>query len=279
MSDLVPYEASNGAALALPTAWESQMHLCETLARSGLIPAALRGKPSDILIIMMTGHELGLGPMLALRSIYVVDGKPTLSADLAAALILRSTACGEFRCVESTEQKAAVVARRRDQSEPTRIEYSLADAKLAGLVGKQNWTRHPKAMLRARAILAAGRLVFPDLLAGVYDPDELDAAPMPAPRASVVHDAPPPTPSEDELTERLRASMLATTTVDELKAWSAAHAKDPQKRKKAIAKDYAAHMAALKEAADADAAKAAQDVENQNDAAYDEAKAEEDRES
>ena len=53
----------------------------------------------------------------------------------------------------------------------------MADAVTAGLAGGDNWRKHPKAMLRARALSAIARLVYPDLLLGVYDPDELTPQP------------------------------------------------------------------------------------------------------
>ena len=51
--------------------------LSDKLAKSALIPEALRNKPADVAVVLMTGAELGLGPMLSLRSIYVVKGKPS----------------------------------------------------------------------------------------------------------------------------------------------------------------------------------------------------------
>ena len=38
------------------------------VASSSLAPEALRGKPQDALLVLMTGRELGIGPMQALRS-------------------------------------------------------------------------------------------------------------------------------------------------------------------------------------------------------------------
>ena len=51
----------------------------------------------------------------------------------------------------------------------------MDDAKRAGLVKKDGWQFYPKAMLRARAITAGLRAVAPDIIAGIYDPEELGA--------------------------------------------------------------------------------------------------------
>jgi hypothetical protein len=147
--------------------------LSDKLAKSSLIPEALRGKPNDVAVILMTGAELGLGPMLALRSIYVVKGKPSLSADLMGALVQRSGLCEYLTLVESTGKVATYTTRRRGSPQPTTLSWTLAQAAAAGLTNSQTWKAYPDAMLRARCLSALVRVAYPDLLAGVYDPDEL----------------------------------------------------------------------------------------------------------
>jgi hypothetical protein len=52
----------------------------------------------------------------------------------------------------------------------------MEDAHRAGLSGKGPWKSYPAAMLRARAISAMARAMFPDALSGVvYTPEELGA--------------------------------------------------------------------------------------------------------
>jgi hypothetical protein len=146
--------------------------LSERLATSSLIPSSLQGRPSDVMVIVLTGQELGLSPMQSIRSINVIDGKPVLDAALIVALVKRSSACEEFRLVESTNERATYETRRRGESASTRMTYSLADAKAAGLSSKQNWQKHPAAMLRARCSAALGRAVYPDVVLNIYDQDE-----------------------------------------------------------------------------------------------------------
>ena len=47
-------------------------------------------RPEEAAFLLMTGRELGLSPMQSLRGIYVVSGKPVLSADLMVAAVRRS---------------------------------------------------------------------------------------------------------------------------------------------------------------------------------------------
>ena len=150
------------------------MQVADTLSKSGLIPRPLQQKPADVLVVLLTGQELGLGPMQALRSLHVIEGKAVASADLVAALCLRRPdVCEHLTVVESTPQQAVVSAKRKGSAAIT-IKITIEDAHRAGLVGKDNWKKWPAAMLRARAISHAARAAFPDLALGIYTEGEED---------------------------------------------------------------------------------------------------------
>jgi hypothetical protein len=145
-----------------------------SLAKSSLIPKHLRGHPADIWLILSMGQELGISPALALSSIHVIEGKPTLSADLMVAVTKSRGVCQSFRLIESTEERATYEAHRVGDPEPTRLTFTLEDAKKLDLLGKHNWKKQPKTMLRKRCKAALCREVFEDILAGFYDPEELE---------------------------------------------------------------------------------------------------------
>ena len=166
MTELVHADAFEPANMA------DAMTLATTLRQSRLVPAGLQS-PADVLVVLMTGRELGLPAMLSLRSIHVVDGRPTLSADVMHALAARSPACEYLRIVETTTERCVVETLRRGHPQPSRFVYTMEDASRAGLSGRGPWKKHPQAMLRARAISATCRAVYPDLLAGVYTPEEM----------------------------------------------------------------------------------------------------------
>jgi hypothetical protein len=155
-----------------PQGLEQAMQLAKTLATSGLMPNALKGKPQDILVTLITGHELGLSPMQAIRSIHIVQGRAVMSADLMVALAARSPACEWIRLTESTDKVATYEAKRRGAPEPVRLSFTIEQARIAGLASKDNWKNYPAAMLRARCSAAIVRAVFPDLALGVYEQDE-----------------------------------------------------------------------------------------------------------
>ena len=147
--------------------------LAHILADSGLVPKQMQGRPADVLLALLTGRALGLPAVLALSRIHIVEGRPVLAADAMLGLAMAHPACEYVALVESTNTTATYEARRRGAHVATRMSFTIEDAKVAGLAGRGNWAKYPAAMLRARAASAIARAVFPDVLAGVYDPDEM----------------------------------------------------------------------------------------------------------
>lgn len=157
--------------------------LAKLLVGSGLLGRNVV-RPEQAFTIIAAGRELGLTAMQSLRSIHIIEGKPTLSVDLIAALCKsRPDVCVYFRMVESTAERATYETQRKGEPSPTRMSWTIQEAKDAGLVGKDNWRKYPAAMLRARCITALARAVYPDLAMGLYDPDEIDTTSSP-PQAS-----------------------------------------------------------------------------------------------
>lgn len=132
-------------------------------------------------MIIMTGHELGLSPMQSLRGIYIVSGKPVLSADLMVAVVRRSGLCSSWRVVVSTPEQCTIITIRQGETEPSSRTWTLADAKRAGITGKGTWSAYPATMLRHRCASDLAREVYPDVLMGLYDPEELSAESAPEP--------------------------------------------------------------------------------------------------
>ena len=150
-------------------------------ARSGL---ARCSKPEEAAIILMTGMELGLTPMQSLRGIYIVEGRPVLAADTMVAIVTRSGACRYWRTIETTAERCEIHTQRVDDDTIYRRVWTMDDAKRAGLSGKGTWAKYPTAMLRHRCAADMAREIYPEILLGMYDPDEIstdgiDARPMP----------------------------------------------------------------------------------------------------
>jgi len=159
--------------------------LADRLYRAGVFGAEV-SSADKAFAVLLKGHELGFTPMASAGSIAIIKGKVSLSADATVALCKRSPACLYLRLVASTEEVATYETQRAGDPAPTTLSYTIAQARTAGLTGSQTWRAHAPAMLRARCGAAIARAVYPDLVAGIYDPDEVAEITRhdpPAPRA------------------------------------------------------------------------------------------------
>lgn len=146
------------------------------LSKSLLVPEAFRGKPADCFMAISYGLELGMTPVVALTSIAVIKGKPTLYAQSMVALVLRSGVCEYFRRVSSDSHHATYETKRKGDPEATRQTFDEAMAKAAGLSGG-NWARYPQQMMEARAKAFLAKSVYPDILAGLMSAEEVQDLP------------------------------------------------------------------------------------------------------
>jgi hypothetical protein len=153
-----------------PRSMPELLQLASAAAKTGFFGAK---SPEQALLVMMSGRDLGLSYSQALRAFHVIEGKPSLSADgMVAACLVRRDVCEFFRTLESTNERATVETKRVGQPAQS-YTFAMSDAERAGLRGKANWQKYPSRMLLARARAALARDVYPDLLLGLYDPDEL----------------------------------------------------------------------------------------------------------
>lgn len=167
----------------------SAMTLARQVAGTDFVPKALRGKPEQVLACILTGHELGVGPMMALSKIHVIEGRPAMAAELMRAVILRE---GHDLWIEEHSNTRCTIGTRRNGSvRDQTFTFTLDDAKQAGIAGKQVWRQYPRAMLLARATGEMARALYADILAGISytteeltDGDEVDDVDAPPPASN-----------------------------------------------------------------------------------------------
>lgn len=192
-----------------PENLDQAFKLAEDVARAQIVPAHLRGSPHDAYVILLFGRELGLAPMQSMLNVDMVEGRPRLNAQMTVALVKRSPVCRYFRLVDSTDDVAVYETLRRDEPEPTRLSYTIAQAQKAGLVRpNSNWAKHPAAMLRHRCAMALARAVYPDVTGNLYDDDEI--AEIRENAAREVMQAPPP-PTLKKVSERPTIDVTSTS--------------------------------------------------------------------
>lgn len=200
------------------------------VAASDFPPKDFKGKPESCLLAIQAGSEVGLTPMQSLQSIAVINGRPTIWGDAALALVQASVVCEYVREYTEGEGDALVAvceAKRKGYPAPTVVRFSVADARKAGLYGKQGpWQQYPTRMLALRARGFALRNAFADALRGLITAEEAQDYPTPtqAPEPVAVRpkfDATPepaPAASTGNAFDNARAAIEKATSVDALEA-------------------------------------------------------------
>lgn len=159
----------------------SEIHTFATMVtKTDLVPKGYRGKPEDATVAIIYGMEIGLPPLASLQNISVVNGTPAVWGDAQLSLVQSSGKYeyhkSSFEGVENTDNFKAVFEIKRIGAKDAVIkEFSVADAKKAGLWGKAGtWTTHPKVMLSYKARAFALREGFADILKGMHSAEEME---------------------------------------------------------------------------------------------------------
>lgn len=212
MSAIEPWRPSHAVdTLSERDVLATAQKLAVELAGTEFVPKAFRGKPAAVMAAMLTGRELGIGPMAALQRIHVIDGRPCLDAQGQRALVL--AAGHDLWIEEATPARAVACGRRAGSEHLQRVEWTMEMGRQAGLASKSNWRAFPRQMLVARATSELARQMAPDALQGLgYSREELeDEAPPAQPartRKAATRDAATPV----SVTAPPAAILPATTT-------------------------------------------------------------------
>jgi hypothetical protein len=153
--------------------------IAQSLAKTSFVPATMKGKPDDITAAILAGHELGLQPMAALRSMDIISGTPALRAHAMRALV--QSQGHDLELLESTETRCRMRGRRKGADGWQEVLWTVERAKKLGLTDKGEWRKQPQTMLIARATGELCRLVAADVLYAMpYAAEELtdDLAPL-----------------------------------------------------------------------------------------------------
>jgi hypothetical protein len=146
--------------------------IANRIGGTDFVPKALRNNPAAITAALLYGQEVGLGPMMSLSRIAVIDGRPSLAAEAQRALILADG--HDLWIEESTVTRCTIAGRRKGSELVSRVTWTLDDAKRAKIAGRSNWQAYPRAMLLARASAELARAIFADVIGGLAATEELE---------------------------------------------------------------------------------------------------------
>ena len=187
------------AAIFSPEGLDRLVRFATLMADSkATVPAHLAGKPADCLAVTMQAAQWGMNPFAVAQKTHVVNGTLGYEAQLVNAVVSSSNLLatrlnykwdGDWSKVSGKTDKSpsltvTVWATLKGESEPRTLTISMAQA---GVRNSPLWEQDPRQQLAYLCVKRWARLHAPDVLLGVYTPDELQEA---APR--VERDITPP---------------------------------------------------------------------------------------
>lgn len=187
------------AAIFSPEGMDRLVRFATLMADSkATVPAHLAGKPADCLAVTMQAAQWGMNPFAVAQKTHVVNGTLGYEAQLVNAVVSSSNLLatrlnykwdGDWSKVSGKTDKSpgltvTVWATLKGESDPRTLTISMAQA---GVRNSPLWEQDPRQQLAYLCVKRWARLHAPDVLLGVYTPDELQEA---APR--VERDITPP---------------------------------------------------------------------------------------
>ncbi|MGG9846493.1 RecT family recombinase [Klebsiella pneumoniae] len=187
------------AAIFSPEGMDRLVRFATLMADSkATVPAHLAGKPADCLAVTMQAAQWGMNPFAVAQKTHVVNGTLGYEAQLVNAVVSSSNLLanrlnykwdGDWSKVSGKTDKSpsltvTVWATLKGESEPRTLTISMSQA---GVRNSPLWEQDPRQQLAYLCVKRWARLHAPDVLLGVYTPDELQET---APR--VERDITPP---------------------------------------------------------------------------------------
>ena len=199
---LAPRSASAGALLMDGASMERLERIANLMASGKTtVPAHLRSSPGDCFAITLQSMQWGMNPFAVAQKTHLVNGTLGYEAQLVAAVINSSGAVkdrfhfewygpwekvigkfvikkgdkGEYRqpgwtLAEEEGCGVRVWATLRGEDQPRTLEILLAQARVRN---STLWADDPKQQLAYLAQKRWSRLYAPDVILGVYTPDEV----------------------------------------------------------------------------------------------------------
>lgn len=178
------------------------MKMAEAVARSGLFGMK---NPDQALALMLVAQSENMHPATITQDYDIIQGKACRKTHSVMARFQQMGGKVEWHQLTDAIADATF---SHPAGGSLRIEWTIEQAKKAGLTGKDNWKNYPRAMLRARVIAEGVRAIYPAAIGGMMVSEEAQDAPITEKNmgaAEVVHAKPaeraaeslPPYPAED----------------------------------------------------------------------------------
>ncbi len=145
----------------------SLTELATAVAKSGLF--AMKTVEQAITLMALCRSE-GLDPIQACRRYHIIQNRPAMRADAMQADF--QARGGKIKWISRDAERCEAEFAHPSGGAVT-ILWTLEMAKTAQLLGNDNWRKYPRQMLHARVVSEGVRAVLPEVVCGVYTPEEV----------------------------------------------------------------------------------------------------------
>jgi hypothetical protein len=162
----------------IPTDMTAAIRLAEMMSTSRLVPAHLQKSPGDCLMVVELAMRFRMSPFAVAQCTSVIQGKMMLEGKLVAAAVntapgvLEGRLAYDFSGVNDT-RAVTVRGTMLGETEPREMTVTLREAKTSNAL----WTKQPDQQLVYFGTRAWARRHAPEVMLGVYSPEEFDQQP------------------------------------------------------------------------------------------------------
>lgn len=200
--------------------FEELQRFAKMILEAGAAPKGI-DTLGKVCVAVQMGMERGLAPLGGLRAVFFVNGLPSWRGEAAVALVRQSPLCLYYSAWvegDGDARQGVCVSHRKGDERAVRTEFSVKDAKKAGLWQKGGpWQEYPDRQLKWRAIGFNLRDQFPDVLGGYPISEEVIDYPAEAFARPPATDRPalaPPPATPDPLLAAIAAPVASTHPAD-----------------------------------------------------------------
>lgn len=153
--------------------------MAETLARSTIVPKEYQQNACNAMVAIDIAQRLKASPLMVMQNLYVIQGRPSWSAQYLIAMI---NASGRYDFELQYDEKqdkngkpySCMCWTEKNGRRVTGMEITMDMARDEGWLSKNGskWKTMPQLMLRYRAASFFSRLNCPDLTMGLYTREE-----------------------------------------------------------------------------------------------------------
>lgn len=170
--------AGQGRAAFLPTSMGEAMEIAKLMAGGNFVPKHLRGMPGDCLAVVMQAARWGMDPFAVGNKTYFVNDRMAYEAQLVNAVVNSANVLNGRLKVEwfgegnSLECEVTGYIKGDPNPKTRRVKISTITTRNSPL-----WKSDPEQQIAYFATRAWARLHAPEVLLGVYTPDEIESIP------------------------------------------------------------------------------------------------------